>query len=278
MRCDDELPSGLLARGGIIGRPGETRRVKQSLPQRAAEGRDDDTSPEHLAFISPAEAEDERTVDMMLAAPLRDWVPRRGRWLGLAVAALAFGAGALAGATWGLHRALGLGLELRDHGLHRALDASPRPARVAHTAGAGTGSPTSEARRGGGTAKTQPGTAASAAGADRVVAPPAGARPAPPPTESTSPSPVRTADTPATLVEVEVTSEPPGAMVRAAGTDLGRTPIAIFLSSARVSSVRFELDGHDPRTVRWSARAGRRAIHVVLQPWSDGAPTPAPAP
>jgi hypothetical protein len=236
--------------------------VKQSFPPRAGEGRDEDTSTEQLASISPAEAEDERTVDMMLAAPLRDFIPRRGRWLGLAVAVLAFGTGALAGATWGLRR---------------ALDAGPRPAGVAHTAGAGRLSPTSEARWGG-TDTTRPGTA-SAAGADRVVAPPAGARPASPPTESSSShSPVRTADTPATLVEVEVTSEPPGAMVRAAATDLGRTPIAIFLSSARISSVRFELDGHEPRTVRWSARAGRRAIHVVLVPWSEGAPTQAPDP
>lgn len=259
---EPELLDGHRARERMIVGAGETRRVKLRFPPRRDRRTDEGGTAEHLAVVSPAEVTDDREqmVDMMLSTPLRDWVPKRGRWIGPVVAALAFGIGALAGATWGLQRALDSAGSPGPDRMAGDIDPDPparRPAAAPNVAGGSTPAPAPPAR-------------------DATVAKRPDPAPAPrlPAQGSTSSEPSRPAPAPSSMIEVEVTSEPPGAMVRAGGTAFGRTPIAVFLAGGRPTAVRLDLDGYETRVVRWSPRAGRRAIHAVLQPRAGPAAPP----
>jgi PEGA domain len=59
------------------------------------------------------------------------------------------------------------------------------------------------------------------------------------------------------ITEVEITSEPAGATVYIGDQVGGTTPLAAFLP-ASTTTIRFELDGHAPTTLRWSPRVGPR--------------------
>jgi hypothetical protein len=106
---EPELLEGHLVRERVVVSGGETRAVTLRFPPRPRPTTAGEAEPPALlAVVSGIGVRDEQEhiVDLMLTTPLRDWVPKRGRWIGPAAALLALGVGALAGATWALQRAL----------------------------------------------------------------------------------------------------------------------------------------------------------------------------
>ncbi|MBI2893371.1 MAG: hypothetical protein HYY06_07445 [Deltaproteobacteria bacterium] len=252
-----EMLDGHLAGVTVDLAGGESRDVKLRFPPAVPPGKigvDDPTPRAVPVALLEARPEHERAIDMMLSAPLAEWVPKRGRWLAPVVLALVFGTGALAGATWAFW-----------HVTHTGVVGAPAPEVRRVEVQDREPEPDAERPR---VAAQEPVPAP----ANPSGQPPSseGPAPGPAPGSDREPAPHRTPprqppETPATLVEVEVSSDPPGALVTSGGQAQGTTPITLFLSTGRASIVSFELQGHARRTVRWSSAGGRRAIHVVLE-------------
>jgi PEGA domain len=107
-------------------------------------------------------------------------------------------------------------------------------------------------------------------------APPSAPPPAPPPPTPApppvAPPPRRVAPAPrvaaprATLVEVEIGSDPDGATVRIGGAVWGVTPLTAYLPATAPVVMSIELEGHEPARLSWSPGSGKRALRATLSP------------
>lgn len=65
---------------------------------------------------------------------------------------------------------------------------------------------------------------------------------------------------------VEVTSDPPGAMVHSSAGALGQTPLTAVLPPDRATTLELRLPGYRSAAVRWSPSDGTTKVHRVLVP------------
>lgn len=220
-----------------------SHRPPDPLPRRGPIDGPHDLGPGAIPrTVVGANTDRDPTVETALSSPLLEWLPRRGRWIAPLALLLVFGVGVLAGVAWSFSR-----IPAPPPAVASPPARAPSPAREAAEVGL----------------KLEP----------RVTLPPLEiAEPAPAPEPSAARAAGRPIDraerekkTAGGLLEMEVSSEPSGAMVSSGGVDYGMTPVTVFVPAAR-STFTFRLEGYSPRTTTWSPQAGRKSIHVVLDP------------
>ncbi len=153
-----------------------------------------------------------------------DWLPKRGRWLGILIVFVATVSGVIAGRLW---------TKNQPEDQTQAVSSPPgvevlKGHQPPHDLGVSVAEKT-----------TQP-------AAPAVAQKPAAINRPPP------------------FVEVEMTSEPSGAMVYEGKQSMGYTPITLMLQATQHSSLVLKLEGYEDALITWTPK-DTRTINVVLK-------------